>query len=202
MRAAMRSVLRALPANAVTTASASACSRAATLAMQASAVSVYLAMPRGEADTQPLLDALFAAGKRVFVPRVEGDERDQMRMLHVADSAMLASFPRSKWKIPEPTDADAASMEDGLHSAAIDLVIVPAVAFDPTCRRLGQGRGYYDTFLEKLSVARSAKGLAPAVTVGLGLQEQLVPSVPSEPHDFVLDYVCLPDQLVRKPSSE
>ena len=96
-------------------------------------------MPKGEADTMPLLDTLFARGNQVFIPRVEGATRHDMRMLRVADASELAAYPRSKWNIPEPTDVQAASMEDGLASASIDVVIVPAVAFDRCCLRLGQG---------------------------------------------------------------
>ena len=55
---------------------------------------------------------------------VEGAGREEMRMLHVPDAEALLSFPRSKWGIPEPTDEQAAAMEDGLLTAAIDTVIV------------------------------------------------------------------------------
>ena len=48
-----------------------------------------------------------------------------------------------------------------------------------------------DTFLD--AVARS-QPRRPR-TVALGLQEQLVDKVPVDPHDFVLDAVCLPDAL-------
>jgi 5-formyltetrahydrofolate cyclo-ligase len=92
-------------------------------------------------------------------------------------------------------------MEDGLTSAAsvIDCVIVPAVAFDRRCMRLGQGKGFYDTFLEKLADVRKAKGLPPAVTIGLGLSEQLVEAgVPVDAHDVALDYVCLPDETLER----
>ena len=119
-------------------------------------------------------------------------------MLHVPDAEALLSFPRSKWGIPEPTDEQAAAMEDGLLTAAIDTVIVPAVAFDSSCRRLGQGRGYYDTFLQKLAAAREAHGLPPVTTIGIGLQEQLVESVPVDAHDVPLDFVFLPEVLLSR----
>lgn len=196
LRASTRKTLRALSALTISAASERACARAATLTASAAAVSVYLAMPRGECETGPLFQMLLAAGKRVFVPRVEGPDRGDMRMLQVADAATLEAFPRSKWGIPEPTDAQAAAMTDGLQDASVDMVIVPAVAFDRSCRRLGQGRGFYDTWLERLASAREAKGLPPAITVGLGLQEQLVERVPCEAHDVPLDYVCLPDVLL------
>ena len=201
MRKAIRSVMRHIPGSALTSASELACARAAALCDSATAVSVFLPMPVGEVDTGPLLSTLFAAGKRVFVPRVEGDSRHDMRMLHVADPSALASFPRSKWGIPEPTDEQASAMEDGLAAAVIDLVIVPGVAFDTQCLRLGQGKGFYDTWLAKLADARSERGLPPARTVGLGLAEQLVDRVPVDVHDLPLDYVCLPSQTLSRPDA-
>jgi len=148
----------------------------------------------------PLCDALFRDGKAVYVPRVDGGGRHEMRMLRVDSMAQLSGFPKSRWGIPEPTVEQAARMEDGLESGAIDLVIVPAVAFDARCQRLGQGRGYYDTFLERLATTRRAKDLPQPVTVGLGLQEQLVPRVPTAEHDQPLDYVSLPGALLEATS--
>lgn len=198
LRKSVRSCLRQIAAPDLVAKSERACARAAALTASASAVSCYLAMPKAECITAPLLDHLFAAGSRVYVPRVEGDGREDMRMLYVADAEVLAAYPRSKWGIPEPTDEQAALMDDGLLSAAIDTVIVPAVAFDASCRRLGQGRGYYDTFLEKLQRVRGERGLPPATTIGLGLQEQLVDAVPVDLHDHPLDFVCLPDVLLTR----
>lgn len=154
LRTAMKATLKELPASHITTTSAAACGRAFMLdaVRKASGVSVYLPMPRGECDTTALRTALFASGKAVYVPRVDGRGRDEMRMLRVSDAADLDAFPRSNWGIPEPTLEQAASMEDGLESGAIDLVIVPAVAFDARCQRLGHGRGYYG--------ARSTRGRA------------------------------------------
>ena len=145
MRTAMRSTLRPLSEDQIRTASERACARAAGLdALQrAAAVSIYLAMPKGECQTLPLLSMLFEHKKAVFVPRVEGPDRNDMRMLRVQSMAQLDSFPRSNWGIPEPTAAEAETLEDGLTNAIIDTVIVPACAFDATCHRLGHGKGYY-----------------------------------------------------------
>jgi len=199
LRKSVRTTLKALSETGTAEASQRACMRAVGLAVvqASSAVSVYLAMPKGECLTTSLLRELFDNGKVVYVPRVDGPGREDMRMLRVDSMAQLDGFPRSKWGIPEPTVEEAAAMEDGSESAAIDLVIVPAVAFDARCRRLGQGRGYYDTFLERLTAARKVQGLPAPVTVGLGLQEQLVDEVPVDPHDVPLDFVCLPDVTLK-----
>ena len=69
LRKAVRTSLRALSSQAISAASERACACAATLTARAVAVSCYLAMPKGEATTEPLLQLLFDEGKRVFVPR-------------------------------------------------------------------------------------------------------------------------------------
>ena len=60
-----------------------------------------------------------------------------------------------------------------------DLVIVPGVAFDKKGRRIGQGKGYYDRFLELTSAFRLA----------LAFDCQLLENVPSELHDIPMDAI-------------
>lgn len=55
----------------------------------------------------------------------------------------VASFPLTKWKIREPPEELVRSREDGVYEGDIDVVVVPGVAFDAGCNRLGHGRGYY-----------------------------------------------------------
>lgn len=200
LRSSIRGVLKALPADAIGAASARACARVLSLQPidRSSRVCVYLAMGQ-ECQTSRLLEAFFDQGRAVYVPRVTGSSRDAMRMLRVDSMRHVECLPRNSWGIPEPTDEEAARMEDGLAPGAlIDAVVVPGVAFDRSCRRLGHGRGYYDTFLARLQAARAAESLEPAAMVGLGLQEQLVDAVPVADHDLPLDYVCTPDDLLAR----
>ncbi len=64
----------------------------------------------------------------------------------------------------------------------IDLMLVPGVAFDESGRRLGRGRGFYDRYLSGPHAARICK-------VGLCPPHALVPEVPAEPHDVVMDKI-------------
>ncbi len=66
--------------------------------------------------------------------------------------------------------------------AEIDLVLVPGVAFDPSGRRLGRGRGFYDRYLSRTDATHIHK-------VGLCHPGALVPEVPTEAHDVVMDRV-------------
>ena len=62
---------------------------------------------------------------------------------------------------------------------AIDLVVVPGVAFDHTGNRLGRGKGYYDRLLSHI----------PAFKIGICFPFQLIEDVPSEPLDIRMDAI-------------
>lgn len=66
--------------------------------------------------------------------------------------------------------------------ATADLVVVPALAVDRSGHRLGRGRGYYDRALVAVT--------APVVAVVY--DEELIESVPIEPHDRRVQGVLCP----------
>ncbi len=222
LRATMRRVLKKIDEAELHDASARACANLAShpKLAAAKAVSVYLAMPAAECRTLPLLSSLFEQDKAVYVPLCEGAKPQDMRMVRMPTLDHIAALPRNSWGIPEPA-------ADSPHTPAhelVDLVVVPAVAFDRRRYRLGHGRGYYgtprrphrsstcrcdsshrydsshgartayaDSYIERLAAARLARGMPRPVTIGLGLQQQLLDEVPTSPHDQRLDAVCLPD---------
>lgn len=75
-----------------------------------------------------------------------------------------------------------------LPSGAIDLAIVPGVAFDRSGQRLGYGGGFYDRFL--------ALEAPQALRVGLGFSVQLVERLPVLPHDMGLDLLFLENEVL------
>ena len=64
---------------------------------------------------------------------------------------------------------------------AIDLVIVPGLAYTMSGYRLGYGGGNYDRFLP----------LTRAESIGVCFTEQIVDAVPLEPHDLPVDAVVV-----------
>lgn len=151
--------------------------------------SIYLPMDGGrEIDTWPILAALLSSGVKVAVPRVEGPNPADMRMLCVSSYEQAAALPRTKWGIPEPDDELAAQMQD-MTGATFDLLLVPGVAFDARCNRLGHGRGYYDCFVSRQRALRREGTLT---VVGLALAPQLVDTVPTTETDERLDFVVHP----------
>ncbi|CAM9734204.1 unnamed protein product [Ectocarpus sp. 8 AP-2014] len=161
------------------------------------AVSVYLSMPK-ELGTSAIVSGLFKRGKKVYIPKVLGAASADMRMFPVRSEDEVASFPLTKWKIPEPSEELVFSREDGVTEGDIGVIIVPAVALDPTCNRLGHGRGHYDCFFERVNKASMDKGRPPPVTIGVCFDEQVVDFIPTESTDVRLDFVLTPTQTFRR----
>ncbi|MEG1842526.1 MAG: 5-formyltetrahydrofolate cyclo-ligase [Alistipes sp.] len=120
-----------------------------------------------EPDTAATL-ALWSRTKRIVVPRVEGDT---MQFYDYDPEQM----ERGAFGIEEPQAVEPC------HPAQIDLMIAPGVAFTREGLRLGRGRGYYDKYL-------SLPGFR-AYKIGICYAHQLVPMLPTEPHDIRMDWV-------------
>jgi 5-formyltetrahydrofolate cyclo-ligase len=113
---------------------------------------------RGEPDTDGLLARLERDGKRLLLPRVDGD---QLVAAEWGDGLRRGAF--SVW---EPTGSV-------VHPAEIDVVVVPGLAFTNDGRRLGRGGGHYDRLLATVACP----------TFGVCFAEQLCDELPVEPHD-------------------
>lgn len=99
-----------------------------------------------EADTHALISALLAMGKRVYLPRVEGQS--------------LVAVPCGE------TKKGAFGVEEPIGQAYcgdVDVAVVPLLAVNERGYRIGYGGGFYDRYL---------KG-ARAVKVGLGYTFQI-----------------------------
>lgn len=112
---------------------------------ESQALSAYLSMPQGEVVTYDIIQLAFLQKKRVFIPKILGKQSQDMFMLEIPSFAILNSFDRNRWGIPEPSREMVSNSPDGTSLGVIDLILVPGVAFDPMCGRLGHGKGYYGT---------------------------------------------------------
>lgn len=81
-------------------------------------------------------------------------------------------------------------------SGGLDLILMPGLGFDLCGRRLGRGKGFYDTYLERCS--RHPKG--KPYTIGLAFREQLCPEVPVGDHDVFIDEVLYEDSQSMGPA--
>ena len=132
---------------------------------------LYSALP-DEVPTQTLIDELVAQGKTVLLPRVVSDTDMELRRY-----SSPADLQQGAFGIMEPTG------ELFTDYAAIDVAIIPGMAFDDEGHRLGRGKGYYDRFLAKLSPT--------TYKIGLCFSWQRVDHVPTDDHDIPMDEVMV-----------
>ncbi len=116
--------------------------------------------------------------KTVLLPCVDGD--DLRLRQYTGPECMVAG---EQFGIGEPAGRDrlgAAGSEERTDLEAVDMIIVPGVAFDRQRNRMGRGRGFYDRML---------KSTPNAVKVGIAYDFQLMDTIPTEPHDVKMDEV-------------
>ncbi|HUC33133.1 MAG TPA: 5-formyltetrahydrofolate cyclo-ligase [Ilumatobacteraceae bacterium] len=113
-----------------------------------------------EPDTDPLLARIAADGKRALLPRVE-----QGRLVVCDADGEMAT---SSFGVVEPQGP-------ALDPSVVEFVVVPGLAFTTDGCRLGYGAGYYDGFLSTIPGVPNA---------GVCFAEQLVDTLPMEPHDI------------------
>lgn len=133
---------------------------------------------KDEVDIRPLIEQLVAEGRTVVLPKVTGDETMELRRYTGADDLKEGAF-----HIMEPTG------EPFTDYDAIDVVLVPGMAFDAAGHRLGRGRGYYDRFLGHIGGHKGADSENRPLILGICFPFQRVAEVPSEEHDVVMDEV-------------
>ena len=106
----------------------------------------------GEVETRPMIRQALAEGKRVAVPIT----LTTSRMINPAELTQLGrGLVRGPYGIRQPDPRRAR----WVAPAALDLVVVPGLAFDVRGARLGRGGGYYDRFLARLPRRTSRVGL-------------------------------------------
>jgi 5-formyltetrahydrofolate cyclo-ligase len=161
---------------------------------------IFLSIPQ-EIDTSPVLELALEGGKRVFAPRLEGENLVFCRLRSAAGPWERGPFGirepgRDNAGASPPVSSQASGPVSGREAplSAADfpaLVLVPGLAFDSAGRRLGRGRGYYDRFLAELEAAGR-----PYRTLGLCTACQLVPEVPVDGWDKKMDCLCTGEALL------
>ena len=123
---------------------------------------LYHSLP-DEVCTHDLIQTLYGQGYTVLLPSVVGNEL----ALHIyeGEDAMNAG---ASFGIQESNGTLFTDL------ASIDLAIIPGMAFTPQGDRLGRGKGFYDRLLPQLHCP----------LIGLAFPFQLLPSIPTEPHDI------------------
>ena len=131
-----------------------------------------------EVITRYIIEQAWKDGKEVAVPKVFGKD---MVFYRLTDFSQLES---GYFGIPEPKeDGETVSWEEA-------MMVMPGVAFDVNCNRVGYGGGFYDVWLKRHGSQVTACGLA--------YDFQLRNEIPFERHDRMMNIVITPDEVIRK----
>lgn len=130
-----------------------------------------------EVATDPIVERLHREGRRVAVPAIAEHEIEAVGFAP-GDPVSVASFGAR-----EPLSRDA------LDPASIDVVLVPAVAFDRNGFRVGYGGGFYDRFLPRTG--------PDAFHIGICFSVQLAEAVPRGAMDVPVDAVVTESETLR-----
>lgn len=139
--------------------------------IEASSVMLYMTIP-GEVDTQPIAQKCFELDKTVVVPKPCPDTKHMKPV--ICTPSQLSDF-NPKLGLRSPAGSATLPPEN------IDIIIIPALAFDRKCNRLGRGGGFYDRFLKQKNLR--------ALKIGVAFTEQILPSLPIDNYDTPVDLV-------------
>lgn len=128
-----------------------------------------------EVQTFYLAERLLEKNKEVYAPKLFGNN------LRVGKVNNLNLLKKNRYQIFEPADYS--------ENNSFDVVVVPGVAFDKKCNRLGFGVGYYDRFLPKVKCEN---------IVGFAYEFQVVDELAIEHFDIPMDVVITEKNIYRR----
>lgn len=162
--------------------------------MDATHIALYLSND-AELDTKPLIQALWQAGKNLYLPILHPFVPGYLIFQRYQQDTPMKL---NKFQIPEPV----LNCADIIPVAELDVICTPLVAFDAQGNRLGMGGGFYDRTLAQLETTmcgnHSTLNPASPVLIGLAHQCQQVATVPVEAWDIPLPIIATPGQIFRK----
>jgi len=142
-------------------------------------IAVYLPND-GEIDLRPLARRAWAMGKACYLPVLGPAFHNRLWFAPYRPDTI---FRRNVFHIEEP----AIDWRDARPTQALDLILLPLVAFDAAGNRLGMGGGFYDRTLAYLHQRRHWR--RPRL-IGAAHAFQRVDALPQAPWDVPLQGVA------------
>jgi len=137
-----------------------------------------------EVSTRQFLARVWSDGKRLAVPYCVGDCLELFRLESCDELA-----PRTLG-ILEPKADYLGRVDRRIGPGELDLIVVPGLAFDPQCGRIGYGKGYYDRLLRQVS--------AKTAVVAVAFACQVFPEVPVLGYDVRMDKVVTEREVYQR----
>lgn len=137
--------------------------------VEARRIGIYLSMPTAEISTRAIVLHALQEKKKVFVPYLyKFDDSDHKGLKSAMDMVSLQSpedyesLQPDLWGIPTPSEETIEERDrvlgekkighcnvDETRKEDLEMIIMPGVAFDRKLSRLGHGKGFYDSFLQR-----------------------------------------------------
>lgn len=137
---------------------------------------MFFASFRSEVETPAMIRRALTSGKRVVLPKVKGRDLGLFEILDYDHDVLPGA-----WGIPEPRETGLVALAD------VDLIVVPGAGFDEQGNRIGYGAGFYDKLLPDFH----------GTTIALAFELQVVPSVPSDPHDVPIAKIVTERRIIE-----
>lgn len=138
-------------------------------------IAAYLAND-GEIDPVHIIHQAWNLGKEVYLPILSAHENSLLFAPYTQHSVMQ----RNQFGIEEPTCPSA----QWRKAEAMDLILLPLVAFDEQGNRMGMGSGFYDR-----SLAHIRQHEKPARLIGLAHEIQKTTRLQAQSWDIPLDAI-------------
>lgn len=136
--------------------------------LSAKVIMLYFSLP-DEVCTHSFIQK-WSRSKTILLPDVKNNE------ICLKKFTSLDDMEESEFHIIVPQESSY------INPGAIDLIIVPGMAFTRDGKRLGRGRGYYDRFLSRIDTRNIYR-------IGTAFPCQLMDNLPVESHDVLMDEV-------------
>lgn len=140
---------------------------------------------RSEVETESLIQDALSQGKKVYCPKVEGDEMNFYEIFSMQD------VEEGYCGIREPQGKKERKFVPGLARGGKCLMILPGSAFDEERNRMGYGKGYYDRYLE-----RNGDGCGGIKLIGVCFSCQLQKRIPADSYDKKADMVITERDII------
>ena len=132
-----------------------------------------------EVSTDSLIKKLLNLGKIVSSPITLKEER-KLIPSQITDLKNGIQYGAYNIREPKPECSPAINIKD------LDVIIVPAVAYDKNCYRLGYGGGFYDRYFEKRK---------DICRIAAAYEMQIVEEIETEEFDLPADYVTTEERF-------
>ena len=132
-----------------------------------------------ELSLLPLIQWLLDTGRRVALPKTDGDNMD---FYEIQD---LNEVRKGQFGVMEPIGEQKVCWEDA-------ICLTPGVGFSIDGGRIGHGAGYYDRYFERHP---------RLLKVGIAYEFQIVDHIPTEVTDIPLQWIVTPDRTIKTTKS-